>query len=150
MRLGYIIIILLTLVITYSCNKETKYSNIPKIKFLSLSHSVVKAGSDTDIVIRFDFEDGDGNIGFGTKNLILSDSRYNDTIPYEIPVIEERYSPENGLKGIIQVSYSAAFLFTRTDSVHLESDTLRWNIYMKDQAGNVSNTIQTSDLILVK
>ena len=115
-----------------------------------MSHGVVQAGKDTDIVIRFDFEDGDGNIGFGTKNLILSDSRFNDTIPYEIPKIEERYNPENGLKGIIQVSYNAAFLFTRTDSIHAERDTMYWNIYMKDQAGNVSNTIRTTDLILVK
>lgn len=111
---------------------------------------MVKAGSDTDIVIRFDFEDGDGNIGFGKKNLVLRDSRFNDTIPYEIPTIEERYNPENGLKGIIQVSYSAAFLFLRTDSIHAETDTMKWFIYMRDEAGNVSNTIQSTDLILVK
>jgi hypothetical protein len=149
MRFGYLILSL-SLLVMFSCNKETKYSNIPKIKFLSSSHTSVQAGKDTNIIIRFEFEDGDGNIGFGTKNLILSDSRFNDTIPYEIPKIEERYNPSDGLKGIIQVSYSAAFLFLRNDSTHLESDTLYWNIYMKDQAGNQSNIIRTTDLVLFK
>jgi hypothetical protein len=32
----------------------------------------------------------------------------------------------------------------------LETDTMRWEIYMKDKAGNRSNTITTSELILTK
>ena len=134
----------------YSCNKETKYSNIPKIKFDRMSNSIIKAGSDSTIKIRIEFEDGDGNIGFGTNNLFLSDSRYNDTIPFMIPDIPEKFNPSNGLKGFIEIEYEAAFLLLRTDSLHVDSDTLYWDIYMKDKAGNASNTIRTSDLILVQ
>lgn len=150
MRSPIFVVICFAFLILYSCNKETKYSNIPKIKFLGLNTSRVQAGSDSTILIRFEIEDGDGNVGFGTKNLFLSDSRFNDTLPYEIPKIPENYNPSNGIKGIIQLEYNAAFLFLRTDSAHSSLDTLHWQLYLKDQAGNMSNIIQTTELVLFK
>ncbi len=133
-----------------SCNKETKYSNIPKITFTALSTDKVKAGGDSIVYIQFDFEDGDGNIGFGTNNLFLRDTRDTVVVPFLIPTIPDKFNPSSGLKGVIQVDYEAAFLLMRTDSAHLETDTMRWEIYMKDKAGNRSNTITTSELILTK
>ncbi len=115
-----------------------------------MSHSLVKAGSDSVIRIRFDFEDGDGNIGFGTNNLFLKDSRDTVFVPFMIPTIPDKFNPSAGLKGIIEVEYQAAFLLLRSDSLHLESDTLKWEIYMKDKAGNSSNTITTTQLVLIK
>jgi hypothetical protein len=144
------LLIVLTIALLASCNKETKYSNIPKITFNRLSHSVVKAGSDSVIRIRFDFEDGDGNIGFGTNNLFLKDTRDTVFVPFMIPIIPDKFNPSAGLKGIIEVEYQAAFLLLRPDSLHLESDTLKWEIYMKDKAGNSSNTITTAQLVLIK
>jgi len=134
-----------------SCNKETKYSNIPKIKFQSVSPAVVTAGSDSAVRVKFEFEDGDGNVGYNSNNVFFIDQRFPlDTIPFSIPVIPDRFNPDNGLKGIVQVDYEAAFLLLRPDSLHAERDTLRWDIYMKDKTGNISNLITTSDLILVK
>jgi hypothetical protein len=144
------LLIVLTIALLASCNKETKYSNIPKITFKDMSHSLVKAGSDSVIRIRFDFEDGDGNIGFGTNNLFLKDSRDTVFVPFMIPTIPDKFNPSDGLKGIIEVEYQAAFLLLRSDSLHLESDTLKWEIYMKDKAGNSSNTITTTQLVLIK
>jgi hypothetical protein len=140
----------LLILLLASCNKETKYSNIPKISFLSISPSVVQAGGDSIVKIKFDFEDGDGNIGFGSENIFVKDSRDTSQIRFVIPTIPSKFNPENGLKGIIQIQYEAAFLLLRSDTSHLETDTLHWEIYMKDEAGNVSNIISTSDLILTK
>ena len=134
----------------FSCNKKHSYSNTPKITFDRLSQNTTQAGSQDIIYIRFLFEDGDGNIGFGTNNLFLKDSRDTVFQNYKIPDIPSKFNPEDGLKGSIQVSYEAAFLLLRSDSLHQESDTLTWDIYMKDQAGNESNTITTSPLILIK
>jgi hypothetical protein len=141
--------ILVLCLVVFSCNKETKYSNIPKISFLDLSRSIVKAGSDSIINVRFKFEDGDGNIGFNTPKLIFIDSRSGDTTPFTIPVIPTEQSPENGISGVIVIDYNAGFLLLRPDTAHLKRDTLHWNIFMKDEAKNESNLIRTSDLILV-
>ncbi len=133
-----------------SCNKKHKYSNIPKLTFKNLSEDVVTAGLDRTIYINFNFEDGDGNIGFGTPNLFLKDSRDTVWAPFVIPDIPSKFTPENGLKGVIQLKYNAAYLLLRNDSLHVNSDTLTWDIYMKDEAGNVSNTITSTPLVLVK
>lgn len=145
-----VLIIAIISLIAVSCNKKTKYSNIPKLQFDKLSHNTVQAGSDEKILISFLFEDGDGNIGFGTPNLYLKDSRDTVIYTYNIPNIPDKFNPESGLKGIIQVQFEAAFLLLRSDTAHVETDTLTWDIYMKDKAGNKSNTITTSSLILTK
>ena len=133
-----------------SCNKKNKYPNVPKLIFSKLSHGSVQAGGNETIVISFRFEDGDGNIGFGTENLFIRDNRDTLWTPYIIPDIPEKFSPDNGLAGIMTIDYEAAFLLLRSDAAHTESDTLTWDIYMKDEAGNVSNTITTTPLILTK
>ena len=147
----YIVLLLTFFVLLQtSCNKETKYSNIPKLTYRGMDRFQIKAGDTGMVRIFIEFEDGDGNIGFGTENLFLKDSRDTVFVPFEIPAIDERYEPENGLKGIIQVDYESAFLLLRSDSAHAERDTLFWEIYMKDEAKNESNRILTDYLILTK
>lgn len=133
-----------------SCNKKSSLPNQPKLTFKDLNRSSVQAGSTDIVQINILFEDGDGNIGFGTNNLFLKDSRDTGYIPYMIPQIPDKFDPESGLKGIIQINYEAAFLLLRTDSLHLLTDTLTWDIYMLDKAGNKSNTITTTPLILTQ
>lgn len=134
----------------FSCNKKHKYSNIPKLTFKNMSEDVFVAGVDKTIYIWFLFEDGDGNIGFDTPNLFMKDNRDTVWSPFTIPVIPEKFNPESGLKGVLQIKYNAAYLLLRQDSLHTEKDTLTFDIYMKDKAGNVSNTITTTPIYLVK
>ncbi|MBK7763631.1 MAG: hypothetical protein IPI46_09700 [Bacteroidetes bacterium] len=112
---------------------------------------IVQAGSSNGgTIISFIIEDGDGDIGFNTKNLYLKDSRDSTEIIMEIPEIPSDYGPNKGLKGTVTISYLSAWLLLRSDTAHINSDTLHWDIFIKDKAGHVSNTIQTEDLILVK
>ena len=68
----------------------------------------------------------------------------------KIPEIPSAYSPQNGIKGLITVDYLSALLTLRPDTAHINSDTLRWAIYIKDKAGHQSNTILTDSLYLFK
>ncbi len=144
------ILVLLCLLNLLACKKKTNYANIPKIVFKNLTPSTVKAGSQEKISVYFNFEDGDGNIGFGKDNIFFKDSRDTNIVPFKVPTIPNSFNPSSGLKGIIQIDYSAAFLLLRTDTLHKESDTLHWTIYMKDEADNTSNVITTTDVILTK
>ena len=146
----FLCLLLSIAVLSTSCKKNANVSKIPSITFRSMEPQTVKAGSDTTVLIKFNFEDGDGDIGFGTPNLFFRDSRDTIWSPFLIPNIPDRFNPESGLKGIIQVEYEAAFLLLRNDSLHLNNDTLHWDIYMKDKAGNVSNIITTPELYLYK
>ncbi|MBL7766648.1 MAG: hypothetical protein JNJ58_11170 [Chitinophagaceae bacterium] len=131
-----------------SCSKKTKLANTPKISFQIMDPSKMSEGSDSTLHIYLNLEDGDGDIGFGTNNLFMKDSRDTIYIPFMIPEVPDDYNPADGVKGVLQIDYDGQFLLKRTDSLHLETDTLFWSIYMKDAAGNVSNVVETSKLVL--
>ena len=143
--------LLILLLFAAGCTKKSNLSEVPKITFKSLNPQVLRAGSSTDAtLISFTFEDGDGDIGFGTRNLYLIDSRDSNEVAMIIPTVPKEYSPDKGLKGTIEIIYLAAWLSLRPDTNHLTKDTMRWKIYMKDEAGHVSNEIYTDSLYLFK
>lgn len=143
--------LLIVLVLLAGCTRKSTLSEVPKITFNSLNPQVVRAGSSTDAtVISFTIEDGDGDIGFGTRNLYLTDSRDENQVAMIIPTIPKEYSPQKGLKGNVEIIYLAAWLSLRPDTNHLTRDTLQWKIFMKDEAGHTSNTIYTDSLYLFK
>ena len=135
----------------FSCTKKSEYSLTPKISYIEMQPkqlNVIPASGSTYITLSF--SDGDGDIGFGTNNLYLKDSRDSTTIVMEIPEIPGEYNPNLGLKGQFVIEYKAAWLSLRPDTAHLTKDTLQWEIYMVDKAGNKSNTINTDTLFLFK
>ncbi|HOZ51523.1 MAG TPA: hypothetical protein PLU17_06670 [Chitinophagaceae bacterium] len=139
------------LLIAFSCNRKPSFSVIPKITYKSISSNLIKAGSSEQATrISLIVEDGDGDIGYETENLFFKDSRDSSIIKMRIPVIPSEYAPNKGVKGTITVDYLAAWLTLRPDTNHIEFDTLRWEIYMQDKAGNISNTIVTEDIYLFK
>jgi hypothetical protein len=135
----------------FSCSKNSKFSNIPKLTFNSFSVNNLMAGKDTTIFAYIDFEDGDGDMGINdSNNLYFIDMRDTDTVGYPIPVIEERFEPKRGVSGSIQVALLGSTLIFRDTISTRKSDTIVWNIYVKDAAGNVSNLITTPPLYLAK
>ena len=140
----------LLVIISFSCKKAT-LDVTPKITYNSMYPQMIVAGATTGSAsIAIHFSDGDGDIGFGTNNLFLKDSRDSSTVIFAIPEIPMEYSPNKGITGTILVNYPTALLSLRADTNHLHSDTLCWEIYMKDKAGHISNTIVTDSLILTK
>jgi len=134
----------------FSCSKS-RLSKTPKITYKSLFPRIVTAGASNErTTISFIIEDGDGDIGFKSNNIYMKDSRDSSTVVLQIPVIPTEYSPERGIKGTVVIDYLAALLILRPDTAHIESDTLHWEIFIKDEAGNMSNTIITEDLLLVR
>jgi hypothetical protein len=145
------VFLLLVLVVLFSCKKKSKFSDVPKITYKSLQPQILQAGaSKGGTTLSIYFEDGDGDIGFGMYNLFLKDSRDGTEAKMKIPEVPADYAPKRGLSGVITVDYLAALLVLRPDTNHIHSDTLRWEIYMKDKAGNISNTIYSDSLYLVK
>lgn len=145
------LLLLFLILLSLSCSKKPKFSIVPKITYNSLQPQILQAGSSNGgTTISFYFEDGDGDIGFGTYNLYIKDSRDSSIALMKIPEIPSAYSPQNGIKGLITVDYLSALLTLRPDTAHINSDTLRWAIYIKDKAGHQSNTILTDSLYLFK
>lgn len=158
------LLIPLTLVIIFSvsCRKIEKLPPEPYVEFKSFA-----VFDTTDILgndaragrLKFYFEDGDGDLGlplpadgltFDTINLFFTLYRKTDGVMtpvaendplkpagYRIPYME-RQGQNKILKGIISVTF---LYFT-----YSEEDILRYDFYIKDRAGNESNTESTPEI----
>jgi hypothetical protein len=154
----------LFLIATFSCVKIQTLPPEPYVEFTSF-----KVFDTVDILgntakggtLKFYFEDGDGDLGlpppatgqtYDTTNLFLTLYRKaggvmvpapeNDPLKpsdYRIPYME-RLGQNKILKGYISVTF--LYLF------YSESDTIRYDFYIKDRALNVSNIASTSEIAL--
>ena len=162
-----LIFILLVLIISLGCNKPIEYPNEPIIKFLSLvklksldPNSLVKDSA----VVLIEFTDGDGDLGlpvnekekpkinsnFFYRVFKKKDNVWNEislppnstfAYPFEawIPTLNKT-GKKRPLKGKISADVSPAFAFFS------KNDTIRLEIFVKDNTRNISNSITTTEL----
>ncbi|MBP6456224.1 MAG: hypothetical protein KA275_05785 [Chitinophagaceae bacterium] len=138
-----------------ACQKTSTKSPIPKISFTSLTPNEVIAGKESKIYLRFDFEDGDGDLSFDpvdSNNIYIKDLRDSVYVPYKFPIIPPEDNPEKGLAGECIIELNAAFFNIRSDSFHQVEgkDTTMFEFYMEDKAKNKSNVEKSSPLYLFK
>jgi len=162
-EIKYLIVLLIFTLILDSCKKIEKLPAVPHIEFTSFT-----IFDTTDILgniskggrLRFHFEDGDGDMGlnaplgvqtdstnlfftlFRKKGGTMSPAPDNDPLKpsaYRVPYME-RLGQNKILKGTISVTFLYLF-FNNTD-------TIRYDFYIKDRALNESNVVSTSEIVL--
>ena len=162
-KIKYLIVLLIFTLILDSCKKIEKLPAVPHIEFTSFT-----IFDTTDILgniskggrLRFHFEDGDGDMGlnaplgvqtdstnlfftlFRKKGGTMSPAPDNDPLKpsaYRVPYME-RLGQNKILKGTISVTFLYLF-FNNTD-------TIRYDFYIKDRALNESNVVSTSEIVL--
>lgn len=154
------VIIIFSLLVLGSCGKIETLPEEPYIEYTSFT-----VFDTTDILgnsikggeLKFYFEDGDGDLGlptpsesidFDSINLFITLYRLNNGIispaddddplkptGYRIPYIE-KIGQNTILKGNISVIFQYLF--------YSEEDSIRYDFYVKDRAGNISNTVSTT------
>ncbi len=167
MRKTGIILSIATFVIMLSCEKIVPVDPVPAITFKSFELEKVTGDIGTySGKLVFSFIDGDGDIGLYYYDTLNADStlKYNlflfpyakiDTQYAEIDIsnlevppfyrIEydpkmERVGQNKTLKGDITLDINYL------EQKPFNSDTIRYEFYMVDRAGNQSNTAVTSDI----
>lgn len=141
-----IVALLFILVIISSCKKKEQPTNIPSIEFVSISPSSAVEYSNS-ITIAFSYDDLDGDVGQNdpnVSNLFITDSRNNVQYSYRI----SQLAPDNAnihIKGNLNAVIKSTAI---TDNSSSQSVT--YSLYIKDRAGNTSNTITTSAITVTK
>ncbi len=154
------VIVLFSIFALDSCGKIETLPPEPKIEYTSftvfdttdLLGNQIKGGK-----LKFYFEDGDGDLGLDvpdenaetdTINLFVTLFRVNNGQVSPAPVNDpfaptgfripymERTGQNKILKGDISVIFFYLF--------YTQEDTIRYDFYIKDRAGNSSNTVATS------
>src|SRR5205809_4601525 len=63
-------LVIIAILLIYSCSKRDKFPEIPKIKFKEFLQYKNAAAKDTAIDFVFTFEDGDGDLGYSDNEFI--------------------------------------------------------------------------------
>jgi len=165
-KFKYLLFCVFFLSVFFSCGRIEQLPPEPYIDFTSFT-----VFDTTDILgndckggrLKFYFEDGDGDMGLDppeneddtdTTNLFFTAYRKTGGIMvkmikddvlypsnYRIPYME-RLGQNKLLKGTIAVSFLYLFYDVADD------DTLMYDFFIKDRAGNISNTESTTEISL--
>lgn len=148
MRMRVALLGLALLGLAATCINPPEYSEIPEISDASVDKTLAVPGQDS-IIVEFKFQDGDGDLGNeerdSTINAYLIDRRTNFPYNYQIPYISQRGN-NRAISGTIWVTVDPFTFSCRPNRP--DRDTLSYEIYIVDRAGNESNRLVTSDIIL--
>ena len=139
-RSTYILIGLLL----FACKKDDALSVAPTIEFQSISPLTAQEYID-DINITISYADKDGDLGENSPeidNLFVEDSRNGIVYHYRIPQLAPNEN-EISIEGNFNIKINGSGI---TDSS--TSQQVNYAIYVKDRAGNKSNTITTPNITI--
>ena len=131
-----------------ACKKKDKTESTvtPQIGFVGISPSSAKEYTDS-ITIKFSYDDLDGDLGQNdpnVTNLFITDSRNMVVYNYRISQLAPTGSSIH-IKGNLNAVIKGTAI---TDNSSTQSVT--YSLYVKDRAGNTSNTITTSAITITK
>lgn len=161
--LKYILPLIAVLLITEGCRKLPDYSKTPAIQFSGFEiyrnrYNSLSLTYEDSVVIKVKFQDGDGDLGmdeedkkndtlpnFVMRSYVKNNTPFLDSVTYTGQFQPLTLSAKN-IKGPLDGELRYAQLFSYSNfSI---KDTVKFAIYIKDRAGNVSNTITTDELVL--
>lgn len=144
----FLSILFLSIIILTGCKKD-KYTTAPQLSYKSVSPNFTDNSiNSVSPVITFNLTDAEGDIGFSQsdtsyiymKNLLTGKS---DSLPFpDISGITK-----SDFKADILASVGRVLDCRPVPGGLLHIDTLYFEVYVKDFAGNTSNTITTGDPI---
>ena len=152
-----LIALVLFSLLDFGCTKPPDYPDEPQIEFVSWSRTIVNQESDS-LWLNISFTDGDGDIGDLEDNnepfVFFIDKRTNlgGFQDVTLPLVPQQ-GAGNGISGDISVKVIGACCLNISTpcvpSSEMQFDTVVYEVYIKDQAGNESNTI-TTDPVLIR
>lgn len=141
-----------------SCITKPDFPLEPVIEFISMDdNQMVQNSFNTDSIrVTFSFTDGDGDLGDNDSlNIFIRDNRDQFIASkYRLPELPPE-GAQRGIRGKITVTiYTTCCIFPDgtppcEPSLVYPTDTLRYEIYIRDRAGNVSNVIETDPIIVL-
>jgi hypothetical protein len=147
-------------IVLVACATPPDYPVEPYLEFIGVSKDTLKRGAmfEDSTFVTFSFTDGDGDIGHpDTLDLFVKDTRLgiidNQYIIPEVP----KLGNGNGIKGEITIRlFTTCCIFPtnlgldpcKDETPSFPYDKVVYEIFLVDQAGHKSNTIQTTPIYI--
>lgn len=157
-----------------SCAEKTEFSEIPFIQFTTFEQLKTASGKDSIGILKLYFTDGDGDMGLNSSDTL---SPYNKGSQYYYNFFITYFEKQNGVwtKVVLPPPFPGADTLTNNSRIpnltptgqnkSLEGeismqlftnnpfspyDTIRYDVRICDRALNMSNLVQTPEIILDK
>ncbi len=151
-------------IVTHSCKKPEEYPIIPAIQYKSAYTTKDQQGFDEYLYVTISFTDGDGDIGYKSKESGENDPIFDDpTSPYYNNFIVKMFIKQNGVWNSLDTPVSSRIPYLTPDGKNkalkgdilrelnlplaLVNDTMKYDIFIYDRALHQSNTITTPEYI---
>jgi hypothetical protein len=145
----------LVLVVLFACNKD-KFQTKPQISLKSISSSVVSSGDMLNIALSYTDKQGDISDTLYIKKIRLNKTvvaTLRDSLKYKIPDFPDYDKGEIDLALNYQndlVSAVTPPTIVGSNPSKPQPDTLNIQIWIHDKAGNVSDTVSTGQVIIMR
>jgi len=150
-------IVLIVLSLT-ACIEPPKYSDIPEITNVEFNKTGISSATE-EFQISVFFQDGDGDFDGTANNLFITENRTCFTDAYTIPAIERNGNIDDisamiFIPELIELCVLEWKNPTETDclpfkKINTITDTVIYNIQIKDNAGNESNVFTSPELYII-
>ncbi len=154
----------LSIAMIIACTKPPDYSDTPEIAFINFSKNTMQQGGGLEdkTVLTISFTDGDGDIGIdGEPSVFFKDLRDgSELLTAAAPVIPEQ-GVGNGISGEMYITVNTTCCIHPDPDLAPDGcgadfvgtgvflDTLVYEVYIVDRAGNKSNVIETGPITLL-
>ena len=153
----FLIALITISLLDFGCTKPPDYPDEPQIEFLSWNRTIVEQETDS-LWLNISFTDGDGDIGDAEDTnepfVFFTDTRTNlgGFQDVTLPLVPQQ-GAGNGINGEISVKVIGVCCLNISTpcipSSEMQFDTVVYEVYITDQAGNQSNVI-TTDPVLIR
>ena len=161
-----VILILPLLFVLWGCYDEVSFDNKPAIEFVSLSKEIRLdqfSGSKKDsVILTIKFQDGDGDLGLNeaekTKAEVNNDFNYLIRLYRKKNGVFKEFIPDNPYSGYFPrlkedtnkgpIEGTLAYTMQFPHPFTPLKDSLKFQVTIKDRAGNISNSVESSIIIL--
>jgi hypothetical protein len=142
------VILFLSILLVTGCSKEEimKYSNVPEIQLVELSHDTIRQYEDV-LSIRISYKDGNGDLGFESPEeyaLFIRDIRLESFDGFYIGPLAPP-GADVPIQGNLNVEFPSLFLFGNG-----AVENTRFQIKMIDREGNESNVLETGTVAITR
>ena len=163
-----VLLLLLSLLLLAGCGRQEKFPVEPAITFVSLEKIDEGTGIDNKATLTLHFQDGDGDLGLNTEDI---DSPFDTASVYYYNLFIDYYKKIDGQFQKIEfesVTFNQRFPRLSNDvpesiegdlyvdlpinsfDLSTQYDTIRFSCYIVDRALHVSNTVETTPLVVKK
>jgi hypothetical protein len=143
-----LLILLAIPVMFYACKKDT-YTSKPQISIKSISSTVLHQGDLLIFDIQFTDKEGDIQDTLWVQKI----SRTCTSNTFKSANLVPDFTPTPNLKGILEIGYSYNSNSQQYQSIQgcgTKNDTTYFKFWLKDKANNISDTITSQDIVLLK